>query len=91
MRKTAEYTWTDNKTNTETASEINITPNLDRMHEYKRNWLQHTNRMPRNILPRILQKLQTNTQKKPRETIKETSRRVRPKQGNKWPNSMLVR
>jgi len=91
MRKTAEYTWTDDKTNAETANEIHITPILDRMQEYRRNWLQHTNRMPHNRLPRILQKLQTNTQKKPRETIKETSRSVRPEQVNKWPNSMLVR
>jgi len=83
MRKTAGYTWTGYKTNIEIAEELNITAVLNRMQEYRRNWLQHTSRMRRNRLPRILQKLQTNTQKKPGEIIKETSRRVRPEKGNK--------
>ena len=51
MRKTAEYTWTDYKTNKETAKELNITPVLDKILEYKRNWLQHINRIPRNRSP----------------------------------------
>jgi hypothetical protein len=38
----------------------------------------------------ILKKLQANTQKKLGETIKETSRHVRPEQVNKWPNCMLA-
>jgi hypothetical protein len=33
MRKTAGYTWTDYKTNTETAKELNITPALDKIQE----------------------------------------------------------
>jgi hypothetical protein len=30
MRKTAEYTWTDSKTNTEIARELNTTPVWDK-------------------------------------------------------------
>jgi hypothetical protein len=48
---TAEYTWTDHKTNTQTAKELNITPVLDKIQDYKRNWIQHVNRMPRNSDP----------------------------------------
>jgi hypothetical protein len=54
MRITAGYTWTDHKTNTEVAKELNITPVLDKIQDYKRNWIQHVNRMPRNILPRLI-------------------------------------
>jgi hypothetical protein len=41
MRKAAGYIWTDYKTNKETAKELNITPVLDKILEYRRNWLQH--------------------------------------------------
>jgi len=34
--KTAGYTWTDYKTNTEIAKELNITPVLDKIQEYRR-------------------------------------------------------
>ena len=35
-------------------TELEITPVLDKLLEYKRNWIQHVNRMPRNRLPRIM-------------------------------------
>jgi hypothetical protein len=54
MRITAGYTWTDRKTNTEIAKELNITPVLDKIQDYKRNWIQHVNRMPCNRLPKLL-------------------------------------
>jgi hypothetical protein len=54
MTNTAGYTWTEYKINTEIAKEINRSPVLDKIQEYRRNWLQHTNRMPSNGLPRIL-------------------------------------
>jgi hypothetical protein len=38
MRKSAECTWIDYKANTENAKKINITPILDRIWEYRRNW-----------------------------------------------------
>jgi hypothetical protein len=34
MRKIVGYTWTDYKTNTEIAQEVNTTPVLDKIHEY---------------------------------------------------------
>jgi hypothetical protein len=54
MRRTAGYTWTDYKTNTQIAKELKITPILDKLLEYKRNWIQHVNRMPHNRLPRVM-------------------------------------
>ena len=37
MRKTAGYTWTDYKTNTQITKELKITPILDKLLENKRN------------------------------------------------------
>jgi hypothetical protein len=54
MRRTAEYTWTDPKTNTEIAKELNTTPVLDKIQDYKRNWIQHVNRKPLNRLHRLI-------------------------------------
>ena len=56
MRRTAGYTRTDYKTNTQIAKEFKITPILDKLLEYKRNWTQHVNRMPRNRLPSVLKR-----------------------------------
>jgi len=52
--RTAGYTWTDHKTNIQIAKELKITPILDKLQEYKRNWIHHVNRMPRNRLPRVM-------------------------------------
>ena len=54
MRRTAGYIWTDYKTNAQIAKELKITPILDKLLEYKSNWIQHVNRMPRNRLPRVM-------------------------------------
>jgi len=54
MRRTAAYTWTDYKTNAQIAKELEITSVLDKLLEYKRNCIQHVNRMPRDRLPRIM-------------------------------------
>jgi len=54
MRRTAGYTWTDYKTNAEITKELKITPILDKLPEYKRNWIDHVNRKPRNRLPRVM-------------------------------------
>jgi hypothetical protein len=54
MRRTAGYSWTDYRTNSHIAKESEITPALDKLLEYKRNWIQHLNRMPRDRLPRIM-------------------------------------
>ena len=52
MKITAGYTRTDYETNTQIAKELKITPVVDKLLGYKRNWIQHVNRMPRNRLPR---------------------------------------
>jgi len=54
MRRKVGYTWTDYKTNVQIAKELNITQILDKLLEYKRSWIQHINRMPRNRLPRVM-------------------------------------
>jgi hypothetical protein len=54
MRITAGYTSTDYKTNTQITKELKITQILDKLLEYKRNWIQRVNRMPRNRLPRVM-------------------------------------
>jgi len=53
MRRTAGYTWVDYKTNARITKELKITPILEKLLEYKRNWMQPVNRMPRNVLPRV--------------------------------------
>jgi hypothetical protein len=54
MRRTAGYTRTDYKTNTQIAKELKITQILDKLLEYKRKWIQHVNKMPCNRLPRVM-------------------------------------
>jgi hypothetical protein len=34
--------------------ELKITPILDKLLEYKRSWIQHVNRLPRNRLPKVM-------------------------------------
>jgi hypothetical protein len=55
--KTARYTWTDYKKNTK-IGKGNITPVLDRIQEYRRDWLQHINRIDCSRLPRIVKNKQ---------------------------------
>jgi len=54
MRRTEGYTWTDYRTNVQIAKGLKITPILGKLLEYKRSWIQHVNRMPRNRLPRVM-------------------------------------
>jgi len=42
------------KTNTQIRKELKITQILEKLLEYKRNWIQHVNRMPCNRLPRAM-------------------------------------
>ena len=60
MGRTAIYTWTDYKTNAQTAKELKITPIWDKLLEYKRSWIQHVNRMSRNRLPRVMKHYSPN-------------------------------
>jgi hypothetical protein len=54
LRRTAGYTGTDCKPTTHLAQEFKITAMWDKLLEYKRNWIQHVNRMPNNRLPRVM-------------------------------------
>jgi hypothetical protein len=89
MRRTVGYNWTDHKTNKETVKELNITPVLDKIQDYKRNWIQ-VHRISCNRLPRLIKELHPQRQKEPRKTTEETSGRVRPERVNKSPNSLIA-
>jgi hypothetical protein len=52
--RTAGYIWTDYKTKKLIETELKITQVLEKLLEYKRNWIQHVNRMLRNRLPRVV-------------------------------------
>ena len=54
MRRTAGYTRTDYKRNTQISKELKITPIFDKILEYTRNWVQRVNRISRNRLPRVM-------------------------------------
>jgi hypothetical protein len=54
MRRTAGYIWTDYKTNVQIAKKLKITPILDKLLEFEKNWIQHINSIPRNRLPRVM-------------------------------------
>jgi len=54
MRITAGYTWRDYKTKTQIKKQLKITPILNKLLEYNRNWIQHVNRMSHNRLPRVM-------------------------------------
>ena len=88
VRRTAGHTWIDYKSNTQITKELKITQILDKLLEYKRNWIQHVNRMPHNRLPRLMKTLFTNWQKESWKTFEETSGYMRPERVNKWPNCM---
>jgi hypothetical protein len=44
IRKTTGYACTGYRTIKETANELNITPVLDKIQGYRRNWMQHVKR-----------------------------------------------
>ena len=70
MRRTAGYNWTDYKTNAQTAKELKITPILDKLLEYKRNWTKHVNRMRRNRLPRVMKRYSPTGRRNHRRLLK---------------------
>jgi len=54
LRITAGYTWTDYKTNAQIVKDLKVTPILEKLLEYKRNWSQLVTRKPRHILPKVI-------------------------------------
>jgi len=51
LRPLAGYTLYDHKTNDYIRRELRITGTLDKIDEYRRNWLLHLQRMPQNRIP----------------------------------------
>jgi len=51
LRSLAGYTLYDHKTNDYICRELRITRILDKIDEYRRNWLSHLQRMPQNRIP----------------------------------------
>ena len=51
LRPLAGYTLYDHKTNDYIRRELRITGILDKIDEYRRNWLLHLQRMPQNRIP----------------------------------------
>jgi len=51
LRPLAGYTLYDHKTNDYIRRELRITGILDKIDEYRRNWLPHLQRMPQNRIP----------------------------------------
>jgi len=51
VRPLAGYTLYDHKTNDYIRRELQITGILDKIDEYRRNWLSHLQRMPQNRIP----------------------------------------
>jgi hypothetical protein len=87
MRKRARYTWTDYKTDTATAKDLNINSVCIK---YRNKEETGCSKIPRNRLSRILKKTTDQQAEETRETFQETSRHVRSERVNKWSISMLA-
>jgi hypothetical protein len=86
--------WPDYKTNTDIEKKLNTTPVLDKMQDYRRNWLQYVNRTPCNGLLKIIKKTadqKAEGRRNQEETIDKTTECIRQEQVNKWPKSMIAR
>jgi len=70
MRRTAVYTWTDYKTNAEIAKELNITPDLGKMQDYRSNWTRCVSWMSFYRLPRIIENYKPKDRKKQGRPLK---------------------
>jgi hypothetical protein len=55
-RRAAGYTWTDYKINKQITKQLKTTTILDKLLEYKRNWIEQVKRIRRNVLPRVMEK-----------------------------------
>ena len=52
------------------AKELKITQILNKLLEYKRNWIQHVNKMPRNRLPRVMKRYSPTGRRNHGRTLK---------------------
>ena len=84
MRRTAGYTWTDYKTNAQIPKELKITPILDKLLEYKRNWILMCTQNASKQITQGNETLLPNWQKESWQIFEETCGYVRPERDNKW-------
>ena len=75
LRPLAGYTLHDHKTNDYIRRELQITGMLDKIDEYRRNWLLHLQRMPQNRIPvkSYYYRPQGRTIWRPRRNVGESS------------------
>ena len=88
LRPLAGHTLYDHKTNDSISHELQTECILDKIDEYRRNWLLHLQRMPHNRNPFKIIPLQSTRKENNRET-KETLARAAvtlEKEWAKWPN-----
>jgi len=64
LRRTAEYTLFDHKTNEEILEELRVEPDDEKLRRYKSNWLLHVTRMNNNRMPEIMMKLRLNRRRR---------------------------
>jgi hypothetical protein len=88
MRRREGNIWIDYKTNIQIAKELKITPILDKLLEYKINWIKHVNRMPCNRLPRVMKHNCLTGRRNHGRPLKRPLGHVRPERVSKWPNCM---
>jgi len=77
--------WPDYKTNTDIAKKLNVTTVLDKMQDYRRNWIQHVNRMPCDRLLKIIKNYRPKGRRNQRRPL------TRLEQVNRCPNLMIAR
>ena len=74
LRPLAGYTIYDHKTNDYIRRELRITGTLDKIDEYRRDWLSHLQRMPQNRIPFEIVPLQTRGKENNWKTVETLER-----------------
>jgi hypothetical protein len=54
MRTTAKYIWSDYKRNDDIIKELKTEPVIRKIQKCKNNWIEHSNRMRRDRIPKLL-------------------------------------
>ena len=70
MRTTAGYTLDRSQNKYTNCKGIKKTPILDKLQEYKRNWIHNVSRMPRNRLPRVMKQYSPTGRRNHGRTLK---------------------
>jgi hypothetical protein len=54
MRTTAKYIWSDCKIYDDILKEVKTEPVMGKIIKYENSWIQHVNRMQRDMIPKLL-------------------------------------